>query len=151
MLSTRNDLQAKQDHDKTVRLELRFANHGHFGANGDSRVRLQPPHHAIRQPSAASVRFVHAIGMRFQIAASMICGLNTLRPYPTTLTGQRMDDVFAAQLAVGSGGISAHRRSAVANVRQSLEPDCISGELWRRMGISMLSLPAHLRPGKHGR
>jgi len=73
-------------------------------------------------------------------------------PYPTTLTGQKMDEVFATQLAVGSGGISMHRRSVVANVRQSVEPDCVaSGELWRRMGISMLSLPAHLRPGKYGR
>ena len=73
-------------------------------------------------------------------------------PYPTTMTGQRMDDVFATRLAVGSGGVSEPRWSAVANVRQILEPDCISGqELWRRMGISMLSLPAHLRPGKYGR
>ena len=74
-------------------------------------------------------------------------------PYPTTLSGQRMDDVFQAQLAVGSGSreISTQRRSVLANVRQSFEPHCASGELWRRMGLSMLSLPAHLRPGKHGR
>ena len=72
-------------------------------------------------------------------------------PYPTTLSGQRMDEVVAAQLAVDSGDISTERRSALANVRHNFEPDCTSGELWRRMGLSMLSLPAHLRPGKHGR
>jgi len=72
-------------------------------------------------------------------------------PFPTTLSGQLMDNVFATQLADGSGAISTHRRSAVADVRQRHEPDCMAGELWRQMGINMLSLPAHLRPGKHGR
>ena len=72
-------------------------------------------------------------------------------PYPTTLSRQRMDYAFATQLAVRSGGISTRQRSFVADSRQRLEPDCISEELWRRMGISMLSLPAHLRPGKYRR
>ena len=74
-------------------------------------------------------------------------------PYPTTLSGQPMDDVFAAQLAVGSGGggTSTQRRSTLAHARRSFEPDCTSGELWRHMGLSMLSLPAHLRPGTYGR
>ena len=72
-------------------------------------------------------------------------------PYPTTITGQPMDDVFAAQLAVGSREIGTQRRSLLANVRQSFDPGCASGELWRRMGLSMLALPTHLRPGMHGR
>ena len=50
-------------------------------------------------------------------------------PYPTTLSGQPMDDVFAAQLAVGSREKSTQRRSALANVRRSFEPDHAAGEL----------------------
>ena len=74
-------------------------------------------------------------------------------PYPTTLSGQRMDDE-APQLAVGNPDrrkISATRRVAVADVQHRYEPDCISEELWLQMGMSILSLPAHLRPGKYGR
>ena len=70
-------------------------------------------------------------------------------PYPTTLSGQRMED--EAVLADGSRRISTRRRSAVADVRCRHEPDRIAEELWRRMGLSMMSLPAHLRPGKYGR
>ena len=75
-------------------------------------------------------------------------------PYPTAVTGQVIDCALAAGSSdVGdgaSGGVSRVRRDAMRKAADEATSRRISEAVWRTLGMSALSLPSHLRPGKYG-
>ena len=45
----------------------------------------------------------------------------------------------------------SHRRHMVAAGKKAYEPNKLPDDVFRKLNIATLSLPAHLRPGKHVR
>ena len=71
--------------------------------------------------------------------------------------GSRNDDDNAPAVggssapAVGGSSTSASRRDSIAAQTSHFEPDTLPSDVFRKLNITALSLPAHLRPGKHPR
>ena len=53
--------------------------------------------------------------------------------------------------AIDGSSTSAIRRNAVAAEKLHFAPDKLPDDVFRKLNITVLSLPAHLRPGKYGR
>ena len=74
-------------------------------------------------------------------------------PFPRAVTGQAIDPKTPS-LAIGSSDDGAGAPAATSKLRRDAlqiavdasAPSRIPDEVWRRLGLSALSLPSHLRP-----
>ena len=53
--------------------------------------------------------------------------------------------------AIGGSTAACARRAGIAVQKAHFAPDSLPDDVFRKLNITTLSLPAHLRPGKHGR
>ena len=81
----------------------------------------------------------------FDLVRSRHVHLCKALPFPEQFIMLRKDTKVAPELP------SKRRRSLQEMANQAYEPDHIEPSLWKRLGISVLSLPEHLRPGKRAR